>query len=122
VPDWVMLLLFSGVGIYSPYSDLLDNGYTDLILNMVSDGKLAFLISDDNISYGANYPFSHVIIHDDVALQHSIGTIFQMAGRAGRVGQSWVAYAHIGDKTCQRIMNYIKGIENIGVTEEANNM
>lgn len=122
VPDWVMLLLFAGIGIYSPYDKKLSSSYTEYILNMSADGKLAFLISDDNISYGANYPFSHTISDDELTAKHSIGTIFQLMGRAGRVGQSWVAYAHVGDKTATRIMNYIKGIETIGITEEASNM
>ena len=122
VPDWVILLLFAGVGIYSPNNNLLSNDYTKLILNMASDRKLAFLISDENICYGANYPFSHVVIEDEFAEKHSIGTIFQLAGRAGRVGQSWVAYAHVGDKTSERIMKYIKGTENSGITKEAENL
>ena len=122
VPDWVMLLLFAGIGIYAPHNDKLDDAYLEHVLNMTADGKLAFLISDDNICYGANYPFSHVNIDDDLANKHSIGTIFQLMGRAGRVGQSWVAYAHVGNKTSDRIMNYIKGTESIGITEEANNI
>lgn len=122
VPDWVMLLLFSGVGIYDPNHDMLDQRYTDLILDMTAEGKLSFLIADDNICYGANYPFSHVVVDDDIAKCHSIGTIFQLLGRAGRVGQSWVAYAHIGNTTTKRIMNYIKGIESSGVSIEAENL
>ena len=122
VPDWVMLLLFTGVGIYAPNNNQLSSDYTKLVLNMAADRKLAFLISDESICYGANYPLSHVVITDEFAENHSIGTIFQLAGRAGRVGQSWVAYAHVGDKTSERIMNYIKGIdENNGVSKEAEN-
>lgn len=122
VPDWIMLLLFSGVGIYSPLSKELDDNYTQLILNLVADGKLAFLISDDNISYGANYPFSHVYIEEELAKEHSIGTIFQLLGRAGRVGQSWVAYGHVGNYISNRIMNYIKGGESLGISTEATNL
>jgi len=119
VQDWVMLLLFAGVGIYS---SKMDENYTETIMNMATCGKLAFLISDDSISYGTNYPFNHVIIDEEVAKEHSIGTIFQLIGRAGRVGQSWVAYAHIGNYSSQRIMNYIKGDESLGLSEEGKNM
>jgi hypothetical protein len=122
VPDWVIQLLFAGVGIYAPGNHLLDNTYLDFVLNMTADGNLAFLISDDNICYGANYPFAHVVIDDIIASKHSIGTLFQLAGRAGRVGQSWVAYAHVGHGAHKRIMNYIKGNESIGVIEESINM
>ena len=100
----------------------LDIRYLDLILDMTADGKLAFLIADDNICYGANYPFSHVVIEDRITNEHSIGTIFQLIGRAGRVGQSWVAYAHVGDVTTKRIMNYINGSESSGVSLEAENL
>jgi len=122
IPDWVMTLLFAGIGIYSPQQGTLSQEYTELVLSMASNRQLAFLISDDNICYGANYPFAHVIITDDIATTHSIGTLFQLAGRAGRVGQSWVAYAHVSDLTGKRIMNYIHGNEGTGATMEAVNM
>ena len=122
IPDWVMLLLFAGIGVYDPNHNLLDQRYLDLVLDMTAEGKLSFLIADENICYGANYPFSHVIIDDEITKDHSIGTIFQLIGRAGRVGQSWVAYAHVGDLTSKRIMNYIRGVESSGISIEANNL
>lgn len=120
VPDWTMLLLFAGIGIYD--TKKLCKQYTDLVLNLASTGKLAYMIANDDICYGANYPFSHVVITDEVVENHSINTIFQLAGRTGRVGTSWVAWAHVGEKTGKRIMNYIKGVENTGVSEEAKNL
>ncbi len=122
VPDWVHLLLFAGIGIYQQDNTQLSSQYTDTVLHMASNGQLAFLISDDGICYGANYPFSHVIIHDDVADSHSISTLFQLAGRAGRVGTSWVAYAHVGQNTAQRLSDYIHGREGTGISMEAVNM
>lgn len=122
VPDWVMLLLFAGIGIYQPHNKLLNSLYTDCILNMTASGQLAFLISDDSICYGANYPLNHVVIEDEIAENHSIGTIFQLMGRTGRVGQSWVGYAYIGDKISTKIMNYVRGLESNGISEEAVNM
>lgn len=121
ITDWMYLLLFAGVGVYSPSDDSIDKRYTDLILNFASEGKLSFLIADDHISYGANYPFSHVIITDEVANNHSLLTIFQLSGRAGRVGTSWVAWAHVSDKIGERVVNYIKNNENIR-SEEATNL
>lgn len=120
IPDWVMQLLFAGVGIYSPGSSQLDKLYTEFVIKMTTEGNLAFLISDDSICYGANYPFAHVIIEEEMAHKHSIGTIFQLAGRAGRVGQSWVAYAHIGLETNKRIMDYIKGNQQSLMDEAVN--
>ena len=89
---------------------------------MAAEKKLAFLISDDSICYGANYPFSHVVVEEGVCTNHSIGTIFQLIGRAGRVGQSWVAKAYVGDQTTKRIMDYIRGSEGSGGTIEAVNI
>lgn len=122
VPDWIILLLFAGVGIYSPNNKLLHKRYHDHILKMASDGELAFLISDVSISYGANYPFTHVVIDDNISKNHSIGTLFQLAGRSGRVGISWVAYVHIDQLTNRKIMNFIRGNEEIGTTEEGATM
>lgn len=120
ITDWMYLMLFAGVGIYTPTDTSLDKRYTDLVLNLASEGKLSFLISDDNISYGANYPFSHVVITDEVVDNHSLLTIFQLAGRAGRVGTSWVAWAHVSDKTGQRVVDYIKTNEDITSAEATN--
>jgi hypothetical protein len=122
ISDWIYQLLFAGIGIYSPDNKKLNQQYNDTVLNLAANGQLAFLISDDSICYGANYPFSHVIIQDEVAEKHSINTIFQLAGRAGRVGTSWVAFIHIGDNTTQRIISYIRGEEGSGISEEAINL
>nr|QBK88834.1 MAG: helicase [Mimivirus LCMiAC01] len=123
VPDWVMLLLFAGVGIYDPNNRIFNKTYTETVLNMASDGQLSFMISTDDICYGANYPFSHVVITDDIAKKHSINTIFQLAGRAGRVGRSWVAYVHVGDETAAKITQYIHDTtDNISTVEGINMM
>lgn len=122
VPDWIELLLFAGVGVYAPTSQCMDKKYTDYILSLAAEGRLAFLISDSSISYGANYPLSNVLIDDDLAEQHSVGTIMQLMGRAGRVGQSWAAHAHIGSRTGQLLIRFIKGTETTGVSTEAANM
>ena len=34
---------------------------------------------------------------------HSMATIFQLMARSGRVGQSWTAYAHIGNLIKQKV-------------------
>jgi len=118
VQDWVQLLLFAGVGIYTTGGKGLNTRYTRLVLNLLAEGKLNILISDSGICYGANYPFSHVIIEEKLAMMHSIGTVFQLIGRAGRVGESWIANAYIGDQTEKRIMNYILGYDSKSIEAE----
>jgi hypothetical protein len=119
IPDWIYQLLFAGVGIYMPTK--LPKNYTTFVLGLATETKLAFMISDYDISYGANYPFSHVIITDDGANDHSINTIFQLLGRAGRVGTSWVAHGHLETSTINRIVKYIND-PNINNTDEGKNM
>tara|TARA_Y100000780_G_scaffold230634_1_gene253284 strand:- start:14411 stop:17566 length:3156 start_codon:yes stop_codon:yes gene_type:complete len=119
--DWIVMLLWCGVGIYSPQSNL-SKDYTDYILHLASSGKLAFLIADDSISYGANYPFSHVIVEDEMASRHSIGSIMQLLGRAGRVGRSWTAHGYLGKETSSRLLEFIQGTETSGATTEARNL
>lgn len=122
IPDWTMKLLFAGVGIYSPTSEYSNQRYEELILWMASCSQLAFLISDDSICYGANYPLSHIIIDNGFAEKHSDNTIRQLAGRAGRVGTSWVATVHIGDIIMDRILDYIHNKNQSPTCMEADNM
>jgi hypothetical protein len=107
IPDWVYFLLFCGIGVYSPGSPFSNPRYEKLILNMLSERKLAFMISDESMSCGADYPFSSVIIDEQFAREHSINTIFQILGRAGRVGTSWIAHGFVGPALYERMMNFI---------------
>jgi hypothetical protein len=102
VPDIVLLLLYAGIGIYS--NDKFDSQYYELVLQLASQGKLAFLIADMSICYGTNYPISNLII--DASIQRSIDTIFQLMGRCGRIGQSWSASIHIDDDIYNQLSNY----------------
>lgn len=122
IPDIVMSALYAGIGIYHPSNKLLGKRYHELVLELASEGLLAFLVSDDSISYGANYPFSHVTIDKTISDEHSINSIFQLAGRAGRVGESWAAFVHVDDFVRDRIVNYIEGNEDTGSSEEGINM
>lgn len=121
VPEWVLLLLYSGIGIYMQHNEILSKRYVNDVLNLAEKGKLAFLISDHSINYGANYPLTHVIIHDDM-MEHSVNTIFQLLGRAGRIGRSYTAYGHLGPVGLDKLINYINGKENNGNRVEAINL
>ena len=122
IPDWVYILLFSGVGIFCPSSPMLDEVYIDTVMGMASDGHLSYLIADDSICFGANYPINNIIIDDSIVDNHSIKTIFQLMGRAGRVGQSWTAYAHIGVKCEKMLREYTMTIDIDLISDEAINM
>jgi len=123
VDDNIMTLLVCGVGIYTHSTNLLSQEYLDTVLQYAEHGQLAFLISDDSICYGANYPFGHVVVEDEFAMDHSIGTMFQLWGRAGRMGKSWSAHAHLtGKKSEEKFMNYLKGKSDRGTKMEADNI
>lgn len=62
---------------------------------MASMSQLAFIISDKSLSNGVNFPISNVILLDDLASGLELNEIFQLVGRAGRVGRSWTARTYI---------------------------
>jgi hypothetical protein len=117
VPDVVMMLLFCGVGIYSPSNNVLSSSYTDLVIEYASSGKLAFIVADTSIVFGTNYPFGRII---DLFENVSVATRFQLMGRAGRVGRMARADAYTSEKTAEIIKDYVihpekysKEIDNI---------
>lgn len=120
VPDDILTLLFAGVGIYVHEHIDIDDIYLKTVLSLASEGKLAFIIADSSICYGTNYPINRVIIVDDFANKHSINTLFQLMGRAGRVGKSWVAEAYVSNMTAKRIIGYTRDSSEAKL--EADNM
>jgi hypothetical protein len=129
VDDDILRLLFAGIGIYSDHNPKLTQKYKNTILEMVASGQLDSLVVDESFCYGANYPFVRVVFIEDknpeiedVMQNHSMNTFFQTAARAGRVGKSWAAFSHVGNNMTQRIMNYIRGVDEDTVFDEANNL
>ena len=106
VSDEILILLLCGVGIYSPSDSRLDSTYLSTVLNLASKGLLVYIIADNSISYGTNYPISRVIITEDFSLNHSIYTLFQLMGRAGRIGKSWKATAIVSKDTSKKIVDF----------------
>lgn len=94
----ILTLLASGIGIYSTKTNLLDDEYLDIVLSLTKQGIIKFLFTDSSIAYGTNLAVSDIIIIDEdinistgeikqsIATQHSMKTLFQMMGRAGRGG------------------------------------
>ncbi|ATZ80830.1 DEXDc helicase [Bodo saltans virus] len=120
VPDEILTLLFAGVGIYSMIDKNICPNYTKTVLELASAGLLAYIVSDVSICYGTNYPISRVIVTDDFAKEHSINTLFQLFGRAGRVGRSWIAVIYVSQTIANSIIEYTH--KKIKVTVEAENM
>ncbi len=69
--------------------------YLQKVEELASSNFLAFIISDESLCYGANFPISNVILTDELAQRLNMNEMFQLIGRAGRVGQSWTARAFL---------------------------
>lgn len=93
VDDFVLKLLFCGVGIYSQTG--LSAKYLDKVEELASQNYLAFIITDQSLCYGTNFPISNVILRDALVEKLNMNEMFQLIGRAGRVGQSWTARAFL---------------------------
>ena len=96
VDDFVLKLLFCGVGIYSQTG--LSAKYLDKVEELASQNYLAFIITDQSLCYGTNFPISNVILRDALVEKLNMNEMFQLIGRAGRVGQSWTARAFLEEQ------------------------
>jgi hypothetical protein len=106
IPDPFILLLFCGVGIYDPSNRLVDPIYTDLVLEFASKGMLAYVFSNIAMAFGMNFPFAAVFIDDGFAKVHSVYTLFQLMGRAGRVGKLAKAQAYVSPDTGRTLVDF----------------
>lgn len=119
--DWVRIHcedrfamgLALGVGIFSP--SRMDLSYTRAVIELASNGLLAYILADDDICYGTNYPIENVIVDSTCLPRHSVKTMFQVFARAGRPGKSWKASIY-ADSTVLDI------ISQSMISTEANDM
>jgi hypothetical protein len=77
--------------------------YTRAVIELASNGLLAYLIADDDICYGTNYPIENVVVDDTCLTRHSVKTVFQVFARAGRPGKSWKASIYAADAVLDMI-------------------
>lgn len=103
IDDELRTLLYMGIGIYT---NGIDNEYKEKVLELLNEGKIAFLITDESFFYGANYKITNVIINDDIADLHSINAILQLIGRTSRVGKSWAGKVYLDTNTKNRILKF----------------
>lgn len=100
VDDFILKLLFCGVAVYAETG--LSAKYLDKVEELASQNFLAYIITDQSLCYGANFPISNVILRDSLVQKLNMNEIFQLIGRAGRVGQSWTARAFLGAKGLEK--------------------
>ena len=115
IPDIYKAMLCVGIAVY----DLsLPQEYTDLVIDCMREGKLVYIITDPDISYGMNYPIENIII-TDVMLKHSYQTLLQLCARAGRYGKSDKANIWIDPAVLSKFTNYFN-TDNFNDIELAN--
>ena len=129
----ILTMLASGIAIYTTTSSALDDDYLNTVLMLAKKGLIKMLFTDNSIAYGTNLSVSNIIIIDDVIDNmpsiidnHSMKTIFQMLGRAGRGGNlSYKANIYTvstDDKLINMINSYIKQTLDEGNRNEIKNI
>ena len=69
--------------------------YLDKVEELASLNFLSYIVTDESLCYGTNFPISNVILTDDLVKSLNMNEMFQLIGRAARVGQSWTARAFL---------------------------
>ena len=81
--------------------------YLDKVEELASQNFLAYIITDQSLCYGTNFPISNVILCDDLVTKLNMNEMFQLVGRAGRVGQSWTARAFLEEEGLKKYKIYL---------------
>lgn len=102
--DMLKLLLLAGVGVYD--KDLYGS-YTDIVVELMSSGKLKYVITNDDICYGTNFPFENILIDETVMSRRSVNTLLQLMARAGRPGKSDRARIWIHQVIIDKLNDYL---------------
>ncbi|RYX78222.1 hypothetical protein EON71_01250 [bacterium] len=139
----IMTLFASGIGIYSTSNELLDDDYLKSVIIAAKKGLIKFIFADSSIAYGTNLSVSNIIVIDeqynykyntinekDTSLsiidKHSIKTIFQMLGRAGRGGslsyQAQIYTTSAQSNLIEKIHNYCRDNLNENDRDEVINI
>lgn len=134
----ILTMLASGIGVYSTSSPALDDEYLNTVLTLAKKGLLKVIFSDSSIAYGTNLAVADIVIIDEpvksrnniiiesIVDMHSMKTIFQMLGRAGRGGNlSYEARIYTTSRDnhlINKIKSYIRGTLNEGIHDEIQNI
>ena len=145
VSDEILIMLACGIGIYSTTHEELDDAYLKAVIMLAQKGLLKMIFSDSSIAYGTNLAVSDIIIFDEPTPKynyrlrkytgelipsitdcHSMKTIFQMLGRAGRGGNlSFEAKVYTTSKDhnlANKLHKYVTGTLDEGSHDEIINI
>lgn len=111
----LLVLLAMGIGIYD---ESLPRSYIDSVINLASQGKISFLFSNLDISYGVTIPLNRLIIADDEIVDiASTSTMIQLLGRIGRLGRMALIYT-VGEELESKFNRVLRGHKDL--TEQEN--
>lgn len=131
VPIEILFMLAAGIGIYSTVHASLDNSYLQTVLSLAHRGVVKVIFSDSSIAYGTNLSVANIVVVDEpvnesIVDRHSMKTIFQMLGRAGRGGvlayEATVYTTSAENHLIKKINNYIAGTLDEGSRDEIQNI
>jgi len=134
----ILTMLASGIGIYSVGHPALDDAYLNTVILLAKQGIIKIIFADDSIAYGTNLAVSNIIIIDEpikllnstviesITEQHSMKTIFQMLGRAGRGAnlsyEARIYTTSVNNNLINKIKLYIRGMLNEAEHDEVSNI
>lgn len=129
----ILTMLASGIGIYSTTDSRLDDIYLNQVISLAKQGFLPIIFTDHSMAYGTNLSVSDIILIDDydenkvsIVDNHSIKTLFQMLGRAGRGGNlSYQAKIYTTSKDhvfINKLRAYIRNELDEGTKDEIKNI
>ena len=115
VPEDIDYITHAGVGVFNP--DTLPKRYTNVLMGtkesgsgLVTEGRLEFLVSNNEIAYGTDCPFGGLFV-DATLLENgmSINTLFQLISRIGRGRKSPYANVYLHPAVSTFLSEFIKG-------------
>lgn len=134
----ILTMLASGIGIYTINSSVLDDEYLKTVIFLAKKGLIKFIFTDSSIAYGTNLAVSDIImideqvqstngeIFDSIDNKHSMKTIFQMLGRAGRGGnlssEARIYTTSNENNLIEKIKSYTLGTLDEGCKNEVENI
>ncbi len=134
----ILTMLASGIGIYTTNSAVLDDEYLKTVIYLAKKGLVKIIFTDSSIAYGTNLAVSDIIMIDEpvqstngdisesIDDKHSMKTIFQMLGRAGRGGnlssEARIYTTNPNNNLIDKIRSYTLGTLDEGQKNEIQNI
>jgi len=119
--DDLKILLHMRIGINNPHDKRLTDTYRGMVTKLMKEGYFVVVFSDKSICTGANYPFTNIFIDSVFAEHHSVNTLVQALGRAGRRNLAYSAIAYIDNGVMNKIVKHVT-TQEFNNTVEAENM